>query len=1070
MNKLKELLFVILLFAVSTAVMAQSKVTGKVVDTSGEPVIGVSVVVKGTSTGVITDINGIFNINVSPKETLVFSSVGYITVNVPVNGQKSIHVVLKEDAKILDEVVVVGYGVQKKTSLTGSVSQIQGDEVFKGRATANLGLSMQGAIPGLTITRGSSRPSTDPTISLRGGISTGSNSPLILIDGVNAYNWELNMLNPSDIESVSVLKDAAASIYGAQAAGGVILVTTKRGKEEKMQITYNGSVNCNFVGKKYPAASGSQWAEMMLSADYEDTNHNKGASSLWSILSFSADEYKRVMNNEAFDWTDVKSGYIYRIDPLNAYQPDYVYGTTWGTNHNLTITGGSKNIKSVTSFGYSDDRSLIKVTYDGLKRYTFRNNTDFQLGKYIKLSTNSSLSYKKATSPTYGIGYGLQDFYIFPLYTESGQNYYDNFGGNNVLAHLTQGGNTVDQPWLVRLGATLNVDLGKYVKGLSFLSKANIRADFTNKKTQTHRIQMYTYNDVNADGTITPQTTNNARPGAKASLESLTDENTRNLYQDYEFFLNYDRTFGSHHVSAMLGNTNEKRDNHYSSGYRYSSSSVTLEDLNVYDTTTDKIASSAYAWAFVSYLARLNYDYQGKYLLEATWRRDGSSRLVQDQRWQNYSSVSLGWRISEEKFFRQALPFFDNLKLRGSWGEAGNLSSIGNYEAYAAISTGTTLFGTSPAKASTAWISGVTDRTRTWERVETKNLGLDFALFKNRLSGTFDYFWRHNKGMLMSITYPATFGASAPQTNSGSYKTHGWELTLAWQDHINKDMSYNIRFSLADARTKIESYKGKTAMTAGVNSIVEGYARNSLWVYKTDGLFQTQSDVDAYYASMNGGVSGSKISNVKNGTVNELTPGCVKRVDLNGDKDITTADLYNYGDIDPHFNFGLNLGFNYKNFDFSCFFQGVGQQYNIRSGQMGCAFWSGWTNTNGYFLGRTWTQSGNPYFGGNSDAQFPVMSRNGSRNTWNYKDYNDRNVINCWYARCKSIQVGYTLPKSLVAKAGISNLRLWVSGENLFDISNVKDGYDPETSYTSSTYGGVDIFSSTLSFGIDLSF
>jgi TonB-linked SusC/RagA family outer membrane protein len=1069
MKLFKKVVLMSLILMAPVIVFAQSKITGKVFDTSGEPVIGASVVQRGTSNGAITDIDGNFTLNLPTKCSLQITSVGLEKSIIEFNGQRTLTVTLKESSQTLDEVVVVGYGTQKKSTLTGSVSQIKGDEVLKGRGTSNVELSLQGAIPGLTITRSSSRPTSDPTITLRGGISTNSNSVLILIDGVNAYQWELNMLNPNDIESVSVLKDASASIYGAQAAGGVILVTTKRGKDEKLKITYNGSMNMNYQGKKYPAATGSQWAEMMLGADYEDTNHNKGASSLWSILNFTSDVYKRIMNNEAFDWTNSSTGYVYRIDPLHAYQPDYVYGNTWGTSQNITFEGGSKNVRSITSFGYSNDRSLIKVAYDGLKRYTFRNNLDYQLGKYIKLSTNSSLSYKEADTPTYGIGYGLQDFYIFPLYTESGKYYYDNFGGNNVLAHLAQGGRTKDNPWMVRLGATLDVDLSKYVKGLSFLAKGNMRGDYTNKRTITHKIQMYTYYDVNADGTVTPSTSNNAQTGSQASKESFKEENTRNMYQDYEFFLNYDRTFGSHHISAMLGNTNELRENYYTSGYRSSSSIVTLEDLNVYDTTTDAISSSSYKYAFVSTLGRLNYDYKGKYLLEGTWRHDGSSQLVRKQRWQDFSGVLLGWRISEESFFKENISFIDNLKLRGTWGEAGNLSSIGNYDAYSAISTGTTLFGTTPAKSSTAWISGVTDDTRTWERVVSKNAGMDFALLKNHLSGTFDYFWRHNKGMLMSITYPATYGATAPATNSGSYRTHGWEFTLAWHDRINKDLSYNVSLSLNDARTKIKSYKGSTSISPGVNSIVEGYAKNSLWVYKTNGLFQSQTEVDAYYAAMTGNVSGSKIANVKNGTVNELTPGSVRRVDLNGDNDITTADLYNYGDTDPHYNFGLNLGLSYKGFDFSCFFQGVGQQYNVRSGQMACAFYSGWTNTNGYFLGRTWTQADNPYYGGNSNAKYPVMSRNGNRNTWNYKDYNDINVVNNWYARCKSIQLGYTLPKSFISKVGINNLRLWVSGENLFDISNVKDGYDPETSSSSSTYSGVDVFSSTISFGIDLS-
>ena len=345
------------------------------------------------------------------------------------------------------------------------------------------------------------------------------------------------------------------------------------------------------------------------------------------------------------------------------------------------------------------------------------------------------------------------------------------------------------------------------------------------------------------------------------------------------------------------------------------------------------------------------------------------------------------------------------------------------------------------------------------------------GFFNNRLSGTFDYFWRTNDGMLINITYPQVYGGTAPSTNSGTYKTHGWELTLNWQDRVSNDFSYNIGFSLSDARTKVSSYEGKTAITWGVNSIVEGQPLNSLYVFKTDGMFQNQAEVDAYYAEMNGNVSGSLMGNVKNGTVNELTPGCVRRVDLNGDNDITTDDLYYYGDTDPHFNFGLNLGMNYKNFDLSVFFQGVGQQYNVRNGQMGCAFWSGWTNTNGYFMDNTWYAGDDQgYHAANLDAKFPLISRNGNRNNWNYKNYNDINVINTWYARCKQVQIGYSLPKSLLNKVGLQRVRVWLAGENLFDISNVKDGYDPEASAKMATYSGVDVFASSVSFGVDVTF
>lgn len=1063
MEQFKKLLVCAALLMISVVASAQIKVKGVVTDAQGEPVIGATVKEQGSSSGTVTDFDGNFSVEVkSEKSVLVVTYVGYASQSITVGKNTNFNITLKEDATLLQDVVVVGYGTQKKTTLTGAVGMVQGDDVLKGRATSNVGTALQGAIPGLTVTRNSSRPTDNAKISIRGGISANSSDPLILIDGVDAYAWELNQLNPNDIESISVLKDAAASIYGARAAGGVILVTTKRAKTGKVTVTYNGSATMNYQGKKYPAAEGSEWARMMLMADYNDTNHPAGASSLWAIMGFTADTYKRVMNNEAFDWTN--GNITYRIDPLNANQVDAVYGTTWGTNQNLSIQAGSENIKSITSLGYASDRSLITETFDGQQKYNFRNNTDFNIGKYVKLETGVSYDAKTTDVPTYGIGYGLQDFYVFPLYTQSGKKYYDNFGGNNVLAHLHDGGKTVTHDYMLRLSGKLTVDLSfisPVLEGLSAYAKGSIRQYNSNKKEQSHLVQNYDY--------YTDEITNNAQVGSKSKTEQLTETNTRALYQLYEFFLNYDRTFGDHHVSAMFGNTNELRDNYSTAIYRNNGTSyVENADLNLYDTTTDKIKSSdAYKWSYVSLVSRLNYDYAGKYLIEGTWRHDGSSRLVKDNRWDDFFGAQVGWRISEEKFMKDNLPWLSNLKLRATWGQSGNVSSIGNYEAYAAISTGTTVYN--GTLYPTSWISGITDDSRTWERVNSTNIGVDFGFLGQKLTGSFDYFWRKNNGMLINITYPATYGGTAPSTNSGTYKTHGFEFTLQWHDKIGKDFSYNVGFTLSDARTEVTSYKGKTAINWGVNSIIEGKPLNALYVFKTDGMFQNQGEVDAYYDQMNGKVSGSLLSNVKKGTANELTPGSVRRVDLNGDNDITKDDLYFYGDTDPHYNFSINLGAEYKGFDFSCFFQGVGQQYNVRNGQMGCAFWSGWTNTNGYFMDNTW-HAGSEFHAANTDAKFPLISRNGNRNNWNYKNYNDVNVINSWYARCKQIQLGYSLPKTLLAKTPVEKVRVWISGENLFDISNVKDGYDPEAQAKMATFSGVDVFASSISFGLDVTF
>jgi TonB-linked SusC/RagA family outer membrane protein len=469
----------------------------------------------------------------------------------------------------------------------------------------------------------------------------------------------------------------------------------------------------------------------------------------------------------------------------------------------------------------------------------------------------------------------------------------------------------------------------------------------------------------------------------------------------------------------------------------------------------------------VSYLGRLNYDYNGIYLIEGQFRRDGSSKFDKDNRWANFAGISGGIRFSEYDFIRE-LDIFDNLKLRASYGETGSQTGIGNYDYISSISTGTTVFGYTGAKVNTSWISAMTSSERTWERVATTNIGLDFGFLKNRLSGSFEYYIRENKGMLISMTYPQTLGATAPKTNNGNFQAKGWEFQLNWNDRVNSDFSYRVGFSLADARTEVTEYAGAVAIGVGLNnkviaadktgSFIEGKPLNALYVYKTDGILQNQAEVDAYYQTINASGTLAPVQ----GTASQLTPGSVRKVDLNNDGKITTDDLYYYGDANPHFTFGLNLGANYKNFDFSMFIQGVGQQYIAREGQLASPWFSGWTNQNATFWGNTWTED-------NPNAKYPIMSRNGDRNNWNYKWYNDINISNCWYARAKNIVVGYTLPKHIVRKAYMENLRLYISADNLFEFSNVKDGFDPEHK-SASGQGNVDVYARTISFGIDLTF
>lgn len=1063
MKQLKTIFLFMVMMICAMSAVAQNRITGTITDSKGEPIIGASVMVKGTASGTITDIDGKFTLNASGG-TLVISYLGYQKQEVPIGGKTSFNITLKENSELLDEVVVVGYGVQKKATLSGSVSQVKGDEVLKGKSTTSVAAALQGEIPGLTITRTSSRPGNEGiNITLRGGISVNETDPMILIDGVEAYTWELSQINPNDVESISVLKDAAAAIYGTKAGAGVILLTTKRGKEGRTSVTYSGSVHANIVGKRFPVADGHTFGKMMVEAVENDAKADNGNYSWWM---WPEEAWIAISRGEIYE--GVFGGKWRHIDP-SSDQFDAIYGNTWGQSHNVSVNGGNENAKVMVSLGYANDRSLVDVVYDGQKKYNFRTNVDYNIGKYVKTAFNISYDKRNVSTPTQGVGHGVQDFYVFPLYNPYGQ-FYDTFGNNNLLAKMVEGGRKNNQEEILRLGGKITIDLEKLTKGLSISANANFRIRKHNLVERQTKVTMYDWSGetTSADG----KPDYSLGTGSVNSFTADKDRWVKNtfedvMYQTYGGFLNYNREFSGHFVGFMGGITAEK--NHYKKMYQFRRGMTVdeLDDINLGDATSAEATGGSNEVGMVSYLARLNYDYKGIYLLEGLFRRDGSSRFDKDNRWANFAGVSGGIRFSEFDFVKE-LNIFDNLKLRASYGETGSQTGISEYDYISKIGTGTTVFGYDGKKTNTSWIIGMTSSKRTWERVATTNFGLDFGFLQNRLNGSFEYYIRENKGMLISMTYPSTLGGTAPKTNDGHFRANGWEVQLNWNDKIGNDFSYRVGFSLADARTKVTKYAGGVAIGVGVNnkqvkpsdagSFIEGKPLNAIYVYRTNGFLQNQTEVDAYYQTVN---KPGTLAPVQ-GTANQLTPGCVRKLDLNNDGKITTDDLDYYGDANPHFNFGLSLGAAYKGIDFSMFIQGVGQQYVVREGSLSAPFATGWTNQNSIFYGKTWRED-------NTSAKYPIMSRNGDRIRWNYSWFNDVNVTNCWYARAKNIVVGYTLPKALTRKAFIENLRLYVSADNLFEFSNVKDGFDPEHK-AATGQGNVDVYARTLSFGIDLTF
>ncbi|MFB9056178.1 SusC/RagA family TonB-linked outer membrane protein [Mariniflexile ostreae] len=1060
----------------TTIVDEQNKtISGSVVSAEdGMGIPGVNIIVKGTSTGAVTDFDGKYSISVpSNNAVLVFSYMGYVTQEITTGGNSTINVTMQPDIAALDEVIIVGFGTQKKATLTGSVVQVKGDDILKGKGTSNATLALQGEVPGLVVTRTTARPGNEGSnIKIRGDISVNGISPLIIVDGLEIPEWQLATINANDIESYSVLKDGAAAIYGTKAAGGVILVTTKKGKQGKMKISYIGETQVNFSGDM-PVAGMQEWGELYLQTLNNDTfpyldNDGIMQQSTGTLrLGLTRENYEAIANGTfplAPD-TFFLGGKEQRFADVDQF--DAVYGTTISKRHNLSASGGNENATYRTSVSYSDERSPVSFVYDGAKKYNFRTNLTYKISDLIKTEFNISYDNRIVDEPTLGVGESINDMNIFPLYNPQGQ-YYDIFGGNNILSRLDEGGRTVTDEKIFRLGAKLTLDLDQYAKGLSLTYFGNMSSRNGLRSERKKSVTNYDwYGDPNVG--VSKNTLLN-------SFIKLYE--TQVDFQNHVIQANYERSFEKHNFSAMLGLTAEEQQiNRYFTS-RSNMASDDLDDINTGDVTKQitggsqkqtngsTFNSGAEATGLVSYIGKINYDFDGVFLLEALGRRDGSSRLHPDYRWKNFYSGSAGVNLHRLSFVED-LDIFNNLKFYTSYGETGSVTGIGAYDYISEISAGSTVFGSTPTQSNTAWIGSLISTDRTWERVATTNFGIDFAVLNNRLKGVAEVFNRTNNDMLISVTYPQVLGATAPKTNSGDFTSKGWELSLNWRDQIG-DFKYNVGAMLWDSKSEITRMDGATSIAPGENKTVEGRPINAIYAYKTDGFLQNDQEVLEYYNNLGfvnptdqtQMIEGSLIPDYR--TLNRLTPGSVKRIDTNGDGTITSDDLVYMGDANPHNSFGITLGLEYKGFDFSAFFQGVAKQNIVRTETLAYPWKRWWQNQNISFIDSSWTPE-------NTSAEQPVISMNSYRNNWNYAHTNDVNIIKASYMRAKVISLGYSLPSSLIEKAGIERLRLSITGNDLFVISNVKDGLDPEAGSNSVT-GNVIPFTSTLIFGLELNF
>ncbi|WP_103904818.1 SusC/RagA family TonB-linked outer membrane protein [Sphingobacterium lactis] len=1019
----------------------QQTITGTVRDQDGNPIAGVTVGVKGGTAKTSTDQGGHYEISV-PSNTaiLTFSSIGYVTYETQASNAKTITLASSEDT--LDEVVVVGYGRQKKTNLTSAVSQVD-SKMLENRPTPTVTNMLQGAAPGLVVTRNSGRPGAQGlNISVRGATSAnGSVAPLVVIDGVISSDQTFVALNPSDIENISILKDGGATaIYGAQSAGGVILVTTKKGKAGVGRI----SVSSN-IGFQKPGAMPDR-----LSLIDEMNYVNLARQNAGIAAEYSEEDLEYAVNGPTFvlgsngQWrTYNQQNILDQIvkDNYNIY------------NNNIQFSGGSENITYLASLGNMTQNGMFKVGDDKFSRINARVNVSAKVNKYLKLDLGNAFINQDTDNPQDG-GYGidgggnsiLRQFYSsrmrFPIYNEDGTYYKSGTSSAFGYALMKDGGFNTDRKKTYFNNATAT--LNNFVKGLEIkLMYSRESIDLQNRNFR-RTVDFYSGPTANTKSQL-----NNP------NNYSIT--NYKTLKQNVQAVVDYDLTVAENHNFHIMAGYQ-----FYDHDYQYQSAST--KNLYVNDNpslnfTSDPLNKSHSQYAerekMQSYFGRFNYNFKEKYLFEATIRSDESSRLSPNVRTKVFPSFSAGWNVAKEDWFEGATGIITELKPRLSWGKVGSKIGIGFYDYITQLNSGSNII-INDLKQTYIYQNSLPASDLSWETIETRNIGVDFSLLGSKLTGSFDYFQKYNNNMLVSISLPATIGINVPKSNQGQMKTWGWEATLGYRDKVGEDFNYNVSVNLADNQNRLIKYGGANDIIySGTNGLVEGYALNSIWAYKTDGYFQTEDDVKNapnYEKIINkAGVPGI---------------GDIRYVDVDGDGYITpgdnrlgkTGDLVYLGDTNPRYQYGINAYMGYKNFDFSFFIQGIGKRNLKPSNELIQP------QLYSYYLPMDfqmdyWTPE-------NRDAAFPRPFLEGNQNFQN----SDKWYVSGAYARLKNIQLGYTLTKDLVRKMPFNRVRLYVSAEDILTVSKLgvfKGAIDPEIRPEDSKVSPYP-FATTVSFGLNI--
>ncbi|MDL2208195.1 TonB-dependent receptor [Parabacteroides sp. OttesenSCG-928-O15] len=1029
------------LFVSTMSGWAQTRtITGKVVDPLNESVIGANVSVKGTTTGAITDIDGAFSLQVPNNAVLVISYIGYTTQEIRVGNQSVINVTLQEDTQTLDEVVVVGFGTQKKVNLTGSVG-IATAEDLEARPVMNATQALQGMVPGLNISTNTGALNEEMKINVRGvgTIGQGSDSsPLILIDGMEG---DLSSLNPQDIENISILKDASASsIYGSRAPFGVILVTTKRGERGKATINYNNS---------FRVASPINLPEMMDSYTFANYFNSAAINSKWGAV-FTDKTMQQMLDFQAAGGTNtgglLTDGNVWGKPAGDPFTTGYA-NTDWfheiykdnnfSQEHNLSLSGGSEKISYYASLGYLNQSGSIRHGDDGLDRYNAMGRINADMTSWLKFNYTIRFARTDNWRPS-GFGGGLyerigrQTWPNMPVYDENG--YYHNGNADTPAMALALGGENKTQTDRTSHQAALIFEPIKNWK-----TNVEFNYSVTNLNRRTTSLPYYNHdvngNIVNTNGT-----------------SSLNLRNEKNNFWNLNIYSEYSQTFNKkHNFKVMGGFQAEEMKMSMFAATGYGLLLEELPELSLISSLAGNGASrvptvegTRNEWATAGFFGRINYDYDGKYLAEVNMRYDGTSRFRRESRWDLYPSISLGWNIAREEFWEPFLNTVNTLKLRASYGELGNQNTSVYYPTYRTMTlraaNGSWLQNS--VQPNTASIGDLISTALTWETVRSWNVALDWGLFKNRLTGSFDVYTRYTDNMVgPAPELPNTLGIAAPRVNNCDLETSGWELELAWRDRLKNGLRYGVKVMLSDAQSKVSSYPGN--VTNSISTYASGQKLNNIWGFETIGIAKTQAEMDAHLEKVGG----------QSALGTEWAAGDIMYADLDGQPGITRGastlddhgDLKIIGNSTPRYHFGLDLSADWKGFDIRAFFQGVLKRdiwngTNMFWGVVNNQWWSAGLKEHGDYF-RAEAIGLNNEIPANLDAYYPRPLFSTSKNQNAQTGY----LQDASYIRLKNLQLGYTLPASLTKKITVTRCRIFVSGENLWTGTSLSKLFDPET-------------------------